>query len=103
MPGVSNQERRPASIMASKAPNLTNAEGVVQKPVIAAPVALSSEHNHTIELQAARIKQLEDTIRQANEVIGVQSTVIKKQEQVIIGQVGTINQMRIQISQARHN
>ena len=103
MPVVSNQERRPDSIMASKAPNLTNAEGVVQKPVIAAPVALSSEQSHTIEAQAARIKQLEDLLRQANEVIGVQGLAIKKQEQVIIGQVGTINQMRIQIQQARHN
>ena len=103
MPVVSNQERRPASIMASKAPNLTNAEGVVQKPVMATSVALSSEQNHTIELQAARIIQLEATILQANEVISVQGEAIKKQEQVIIGQVGTINQMRIQIQQARHN
>jgi hypothetical protein len=103
MPVVSNQEHRPASIMAAKGPNLTNAEGVVQKPVMATPVALSSEQNHTIELQAARIKQLEDLLRQANEVIGVQGLAIKKQEQVIIGQVGTINQMRIQIQQARHN
>ena len=103
MATIANQERRPASIMASKAPNLTNAEGVVQKPVTAAPAALSSEQTHTIELQAARIKQLEDTIRQANEVISVQGEAIKKQEQVIIGQVGTINQMRIQIQQARHN
>jgi hypothetical protein len=89
--------------MADKGPNHTNGDGVVQKPVTAAPAALSSEQTHTIELQAARIKQLEDTIRQANDVISVQGQAIKKQEQAIIGQVGQINQMRIQLSQARHN
>jgi hypothetical protein len=69
----------------------------------APPPTTDSEQIKTIEAQAARIIQLEDLLRQANEVIGVQSTAIKKQEQVIIGQVGQINQMRIQIQQARRN
>jgi hypothetical protein len=85
--------------MADKGPNHTNAAGVVQTT----PAPVADERDKTIELQAARIKQLEDTIRQANDVIGVQGEAIKKQEQVIISQVGTINQMRIQISQTRHN
>jgi hypothetical protein len=96
---VSNQERRPASMLASKEPNHTSAAGVVQPT----PAPVADERDKTIELQAARIKQLEDTVRQANEVISVQSQAIKKQEAAIIGQVGQINSMRIQISQARRN
>lgn len=99
---VSNQERRPASIMAPKGPNLTTAEGAVQKQPVAPAVPVPDERDKTIELQGERIKQLENTLRQANEVIGVQGEAIKKQEQVIIGQVGQINIMRIQLS-ARHN
>ena len=91
--GHNTEQMHPASILAPSGPNLTDAATGVVAP--ASPLK-------TIELQAARIKQLEDTVQQANEVIGVQGNAIKRQEQHIIGQNQIINQQRIQLS-ARHN
>ena len=104
---TSTQEhRRPASIMADKGPNLTDANGKVQSAEpkqTTPPPALSSEQSKTIELQAARIKQLEDTVKKANEVIEFRAKVIKEQEARVINLVGVNNRLTVQSQQQRRN